>query len=89
MMSETTGIAWQGDLDDDCWLIRYGMLAHVEAMDKGVWWFSISRHPWAPGQDDIYNTAENMTHVRLTTGKMARAAAECCMELLRVREFPR
>jgi hypothetical protein len=74
---------WQGDLDDDCTLERYGMLAHVEAMDRNVWWFAISPLPWVPGRVDLFNTADNETHVKLTTGKMARATAECCMELLR------
>ena len=78
---------WKGDLDDDCSLVRYGMLAHVEKMDRGVWWFCVANHPWVPGEADLYNTAENMTHVKLISGKMARAAAECCMELLRQRRM--
>lgn len=71
---------WKGDLDDDCTLERYGMIAHVECMDRGVWWFGISR-----GKDELYNTSDNETHVSLTTGRMARAAAECVMEVLRGR----
>ncbi len=74
--------SWNGDLEDDCSLERYGMLAHVECMDKGYWWFGISAVPWVKGQNDLYNTADNQKVVRLTTGKMARAAAECCLELL-------
>lgn len=73
---------WQGDLNDDCTLERYGMLAHVEAMDRNRWWFAISR-----GNKDLFNFADREApNIRLTTGKMARAAAECCMELLRSSE---
>jgi hypothetical protein len=72
---------WQGDLDDDCTLHRYGLLAHVENLDRGVWWFSVSRGEF-PNYVELYNTAENLTPVRLTTGKMARAAAECVMEFI-------
>ena len=74
---------WTGDLDDDCWLVRYGMLAHVECLDRGHWWFSISANEGRIGAPELYNTANNSTHVHLTTGKMARAAAECALELLR------
>jgi hypothetical protein len=74
---------WQGDLDDDCTLRRYGMIAHVEQMRHGHWWFSIGRLPWTPGEDDLYNTANNEIVIRLTTGKMARIAAEIAMEILR------
>lgn len=73
---------WQGDLNDDCFLQRYGMFAHVEQMDRGVWWFAVSAGS-ALGSAELYNTADNFTSVRLTTGKMARAAAECVMEVLR------
>lgn len=69
---------WCGDLNDDCTLERYGMVAHVENLDRNIWWFAIH-----DGEKDLYNTADNHTPVRLTTGKMARAAAECCLELLR------
>lgn len=72
---------WQGDLDDDCTLQRYGFNAHVESMDRGVWWFCVGRGDW-PDYVELYNTAENLSVVRLTTGKMARAAAECVIELL-------
>jgi hypothetical protein len=69
---------WVGNLADDCFLERYGMHAHVEYMDRGIWWFAVYR-----GQECLYNTADNAAAVRLTNGKMARAAAECCMEVLR------
>jgi hypothetical protein len=71
---------WQGDLDDDCTLIRYGMMAHVEQMGRGRWWFAVYSHEGRMGCGDIYNTASNHTYVKLTTGKMARAAAECILE---------
>ena len=70
---------WRGDLKDDCTLDRYGMTAHVECLDRGCWWFSIFR-----GKEELYNSAENQTPIFLTTGKMARAAAESCMELLAI-----
>lgn len=73
---------WKRIDTDDFTLVRYGMMAHVEEMAKGHWWFAISPHPWVKGQNDLYNTADNLTPVHLTTGKMARAAAECCLELL-------
>lgn len=69
---------WRGDLNDDCFLDRYGLSAHVECMARGVWWFCIDY-----GTEQIYNTADNETAVMLTTGKMARAAAECVMEALK------
>jgi len=79
---------WRGDLDDDCFLERYGMNAHVERMDKGHWWFAVSKDtPNGPGRFvDLYNTADNLEVVKLTTGKMARAAAECVLELLHSQE---
>lgn len=70
--------AWRGDLDDDCRLERYGMLAHAERMAGARWWFAISR-----GAEEVFNTANNQSIIKLKTGAMARAAAECCMELLR------
>lgn len=71
---------WQGDLNNDCSLERYGMLAHAEKMDTNRWWFAISRGDGT----DLFNFADReYGDIRLTTGKMARAAAECCMELLR------
>lgn len=76
--------AWVGDLNDDCWLERYGMAAHVEKMDTNHWWFNVTRK-WPdgrPGYDDIFNMADQQTHVPLTTGKMARRAAECVMEAI-------
>ena len=73
---------WTGDLNDDCHLERYGLSAHVECMDRGWWWFAIYRGKW-PAEECLYNTADNETVVRLTTGKMACAAAECVMEALR------
>lgn len=76
-------MTWRGDLDDDCTLERYGMLAHVECMDRGSWWFAICLRD--DPHCDLYNTGDNETHVRLTTGKMARAAAECVMECLAAR----
>jgi hypothetical protein len=72
---------WTGDPNDDCALSRYGLTAHVECMDRGHWWFCIYRGKW-PDEVQIYNTADNLAVVKLTTGKMARAAAECVMELL-------
>ncbi len=80
---------WTGDLNDDCHLERYGMHAHVEKMDYGVWWFAISRDlPDPPPYfEDLYNSSEAHTAVQLTTGKMARAAAESCLEVLRQQGF--
>jgi hypothetical protein len=69
---------WQGDLSDDCTLERYGMTAHAECMDHAEWWFGIWR-----GDDAVFNFGDRMASIRLTTGKMARAAAECVMEALR------
>jgi hypothetical protein len=60
------------------------MVAHVEKMDMNHWWFNVTRK-WPddrPGYDDIFNISDQSTHVPLTTGKMARRAAECCMEVL-------
>jgi len=73
---------WTGDLNDDCQLERYGLKAHVECMDRGHWWFAIGRGE-LPNYEELYNTADNGNMVSLTTGKMARSAAECCMEILR------
>jgi hypothetical protein len=73
---------WTGDLDDDCTLERYGMHAHVECMHRGCWWFGVYRGEW-PNETELCNTSDFDTPVRLTTGKMARAAAECVMEILR------
>jgi hypothetical protein len=77
--------AWIGDLDDDCWLSRYGMNAHVEKMDRNIWWFSVGRTEmvgqWAK-HVELYNSANMQTSIRLLTGKQARAAAEHVMELL-------
>ena len=74
-------VDWRGNLDDDCSLERYGMLAHVEKMDRGRWWFAISR-----GRKDLFNSADNETYVKLPTGDVARAAAESVMECLRKRK---
>jgi len=69
-------------LNDDCHLERYGLSAHVECMDRGWWWFAIYRGKW-PAEECLYNTADNEAVIKLTTGKMACAAAECVMEALR------
>jgi len=53
-------------------------------MDRGWWWFCITRGEF-PNYVELYNTADNEAPIRLTTGKMARAAAECVMEALRGR----
>lgn len=66
---------WTGDLADDCLLYRYGMTAHVECMDRGHWWFAVYSGKGEIGCDDLFNTANQQTHIRLTSGKMARAAA--------------
>lgn len=76
---------WQGNLKDDCTLRRYGLLAHVECMGRGSWWFSISREDAPLGEDDLYNTANNHSYVALSNGDMARAAAEIVMEVLAAR----
>ena len=76
-MSYTEETKWTGDLNDDCHLERYGLSAHVECMDKNHWWFGIYH-----GKNQVYNTADNRAVVNLTTGKMARAAAECVMEYI-------
>jgi hypothetical protein len=73
---------WTGDLTDDCVLLRYGMMAHAEQMDRARWWFAVYSDEGRIGSDDLYNTADNQTHVRLRNGKEARAAAECVLELL-------
>lgn len=73
---------WAGDLDDDCSLERYGMLAHVEKLDRFYWWFAISELPNAPGSRQLFNKSDSLANIKLTTGKMARAAAECVMESL-------
>lgn len=77
--------AWVGDLDDDCTLSRYGMTAHVEKMDRNCWWFNVTtpKRDGSPGYNDLFNTADNATHVPLRSGKVARRAAECALELLR------
>lgn len=72
---------WTGDLDDDCHLERYGLHAHVEQMDRGIWWFAVGRGEF-PTYEELYNHADMDTAIQLTTGKMARAAAECVIELL-------
>lgn len=72
---------WRGDLDDDCTLERYGYKAHVECMDKGHWWFAVGKGEW-PNYTELYNHSDQRTVIRLTTGNMARAAAECIIELL-------
>ena len=69
---------WTGDLADDCRLIRYGMEAHVECLNRGIWWFAIY-----DARNQLFNLADSEHAVSLTTGKMARAAAECCLEILR------
>ena len=73
---------WTGDLNDDCYLNRYGMTAHVECMDRGIWWFAIGKGRF-PNYQELYNSSDANTKLWITTGKMARTAAECCMELLR------
>jgi len=72
---------WTGDLKDDCFLSRYGYSAHVENMWKRHWWFAVGRGKF-PNYEELYNTSNNKTAIVLTTGKMARAAAECVIELL-------
>ena len=78
---------WTGDLADDCFLERYGMFAHVECMDRGIWWFSISDGKEL-GSEELYNSSNMATSIRLKTGNEARAAAEHCMELLRQKGKP-
>ena len=73
---------WTGDLNDDCFLERYGFHAHVECMSRGVWWFAVEIGTW-PDSEQIFNTSDNETAIKLTTGKMARAAAECVIEFSR------
>jgi len=72
---------WIGDLKDYCHLERYGYFAHVECMDKGEWWFCVTKGKF-PNCTELYNTAENKTAVRLKSGKAARVAAECVIEAL-------
>jgi hypothetical protein len=72
---------WTGDLKDDCHLWRYEYRAHVECMGRGEWWFEVGKGTF-PDYESLYNTADNETAVNLTTGKMARAAAECIIEYL-------
>jgi hypothetical protein len=57
------------------YILNYGKTEH--------WWFAVYADEGRRGCDSLYNTAENMRGIRLTTGKMARAAAECVMEVLR------
>lgn len=74
---------WYGDMDDDCFLRRYGLFAHVEKMDRGHWWFAISVGDGTTiGARDIYNGADALAVIRLRDGDAARAAAEHCMELI-------
>jgi len=51
-------------------------------MGRGHWWFCVDRGTW-PNLEWCYNTADNETAINLTTGKMARAAAECIIEMAR------
>jgi hypothetical protein len=85
MMGEKMNSGWTGDLNDDCWLERYGMFAHVECMDRGWWWFAIYEGEF-PKHKTLFDITDNHAIIKLTTGKMARAAAECCLELLRERD---
>ena len=73
---------WTGDLNDDCSLRRFGMLAHVEMMDHGIWWFAIYDDK-DQSKDALYHHFELAHPIRLKTGKQARIAAECCMEAIR------
>jgi hypothetical protein len=70
---------WQGDLNDDCTLERYGLFAHVERMDRNRWWFAV--YPSRNG-DALYNSSDMQTAIRLRDGAAARAAAEHVMEVL-------
>ncbi len=84
---------WYSYLNDDCTLERggyilerYGYIAHVGCIGHKVWWFAVGRGNVWPGFAPVYNTADNEIHVALTTGKMARAAAECIIEFARQME---
>ena len=79
------GAGWQGDLEDDCWLERYGLFAHVEKMDRKHWWFAVSRGREI-GSESLYNHADQQTLVRLKSGEIARIAAECVMEVFGARK---
>lgn len=74
---------WQGDLNDDCTLERYGYMAHAEKMDKGHWWIAVCKSNSGVPYTDIYNTAENGAFIPLQTGEIARTCAEIVLECLR------
>lgn len=57
-----------------------GMTACVECMGRGSWWFGVYRD-----RTELFNSGEQQYPISLTTGKMARACAECVMEVLRER----
>lgn len=78
---------WIGDLGDDCYLHRYGMFAHVEKMDRNVWWFCVgveNPHKPPPFYRVLYNSADRASNGNLTSGAQARRAAEEVMECLRI-----
>lgn len=72
---------WAGDLGDDCHLERYGLVAHVEQMDRNCWWFAVY-DGWEAGRKQLFNSADQQTALPITSGAKARCAAECVMELL-------
>jgi hypothetical protein len=76
---------WTGDLNDNCYLWRYGMTASVEKMDEGVWWFGVSTpRDSGVGYWRRFNSADMESHLPLTSAEKARCAAECVMECLRL-----
>ena len=73
---------WKGNLRDDCSLERYGCSAHVEMMDKGVWWFAVYRN-----KKIVFNSFESLQPIRLETGKQARLVAEFILEIAAMRKL--
>ena len=81
-------IEWTGDLNDDCVARWRGLLAHAEAMNKGVdkngmsvewWYFAVCRE----GEEDdiVHSTSDEMS---AATGEAARRICEVFMRLAAV-----
>jgi hypothetical protein len=63
-------IEWTGDLDDDCTASWAGLTLRAEKMDRAVWW-------WAVYDDGTQGPiADSHGGARVTTGQLARVAAE-------------
>jgi len=75
-------IEWTGDLDDDCTASWAGLTLRAEKMDRASWWWAVYDNGMQGPVADSHGGA------RVTTGQLARVAAEHAARLWVERRIP-